>query len=131
MPDAAAIRATVVEYQAAFSRGDREGWIGQFAADATLEDPVGSEVKHGHAGIGEFWDGFRSLAEDVEMRSTGPARVAGTEAAFPFQIRVKLGDDVMLLDVIDVMTFADGDDGTTKITSMRAFWDMADMHPEG
>lgn len=130
MPDAAAIRATVEEYQAAFTRGDREGWIGQFSTDATLEDPVGSEVRHGHGGIGEFWDGFRNLADEVEMRSTGPTRVAGTEAAFPFQIRVKLGDDWMLLDVIDTMTFVDGPDGSARIQTMRAFWDMADMHPE-
>jgi steroid delta-isomerase len=130
MPDAAAIRAAVEQYQAAFSRGDREGWIGAFAPDATLEDPVGSEVKHGHEGIGEFWDGFRQLAAEAEMVSTGPTRVAGTEAAFPFQIRVPLGEQTMLLDVIDAMTFVDGDDGSTKIASMRAFWDMADMRPE-
>jgi steroid Delta-isomerase len=130
MPDAAAIRSTVEEYQAAFSRGDRDGWVGQFAEDATLEDPVGSEVKHGHAGIGEFWDGFRTLATEAQMVSTGPTRVAGTEAAFPFQIRVPLGDQTMLLDVIDTMTFVDGPDGGAKIASMRAFWDMADMRPE-
>jgi steroid delta-isomerase len=130
MPDADAIRATVVAYQAAFTANDREGWVGKFAPDATLEDPVGSEVKQGHAGIGEFWDGLRSMAADAVMVSTGPTRVAGTEAAFPFQIRVKMGDDVMLLDVIDVMTFVDGDDGSAKIKTMRAFWDMADMRPE-
>jgi steroid delta-isomerase len=130
MPDADAIRATVVAYQAAFSAGDREAWVATFAPDATLEDPVGSEVRHGHEGIGEFWDGLRSMAADAVMVSTGPTRVAGTEAAFPFQIRVPMGDDVMLLDVIDVMTFVDGDDGTATIKTMRAFWDMADMHPE-
>jgi len=130
MPDADAIRTRVVEYQAAFSAGDREGWIGQFTTAATLEDPVGSEVKHGHEGIGEFWDGFQDLATGAEMISTGPTRVAGTEAAFPFRIRVKVGEDWMLLDVIDVMTFTDADDGTARITSMRAFWDFTDMRPE-
>lgn len=129
MPDADAIRATVVAYQDAFSAGDRAAWVGQFAADATLEDPVGTEPRVGHEGIGEFWDSVRGLAE-MEMRSTGPTRVAGTEAAFPFQIRTKLGDDWMLLDVIDVMTFVDGDDGSAKIQTMRAFWGFADMHPE-
>ena len=130
MPDATAIRTTVERYMAAFTAADRGLWVGQFAPDATLEDPVGTEPRHGHEGIGEFWDSIRGLAEAMEMKSTGLIRVAGTEAAFPFQIRTKLGDDGMVLDVIDAMTFVDDPvTGEARIATMRAFWDMADMHP--
>jgi len=132
MPDAAAIRATVERYQKAFTAGDRDDWVGQFAPDATLEDPVGTDVRQGHEGIGEFWDTVRAMAEQMEMVSTGVTRVAGHEAAFPFQIRTKVGDDWMVLDVIDVMSFADAPEGDRAvITGMRAFWDMADLRPEG
>jgi steroid delta-isomerase len=133
MPDAAAIRATVERYMAAFTAADRDTWVGQFTADATLEDPVGSDVRHGHDGIGEFWDSIRGLADEMVMSGTGPVRVAGTEAAFPFKIRTKLGDDWMVLDVIDAMAFVDDPEGSgeARIATMRAFWDMADMLPEG
>lgn len=126
MPEPAAIRATVDRYVEAFSAGDRDGWIDQFAPDATLEDPVGSDVRHGHEGIGEFWDMLVGMTEGAEMRRTGPVRVAAGEAAWPFQIRTKVGEDQMVLDVIDVMTFTD----EAKIASMRAFWAFEDMRPE-
>ncbi len=124
MPTPDAIRATVDAYVACFT-DDRDGWVGCFAPEATVEDPVGTDVRTGHASIGEFWDLTHAMADAIRIERTGPVRVAGSEAAWPFQIRTTVGDADMLLDVIDVMTF--GDDA--RITSMRAFWDMADLRP--
>lgn len=125
MADPATIRATVERYIAAFSANDREGWLDCFAPDGTLEDPVGTEVRTGRRSIGEFFDGAQASADSITMELTGPIRVAGGEAAFPFRISPTIGGALMSMPVIDVMTF--DDDG--RITSMRAYWDLEDMAP--
>lgn len=121
------IRATIDEYTARFSAADKDGWLALFAPDATIEDPVGSEVRTGVDSIGEFWDAVRSMTPEVALTRTGPVRVAGHEAAFPMQMVSQVGDAAMALDIIDVMTF----DEQGRITSMRAYWDLADLRPAG
>ena len=125
MADAETIRDTITRYLAAMSAGDRDTWVGSFAPDATLEDPVGADVVTGTDAIGAFFDNVHDMADGITMEATGPIRVAAGQAAFPFRILTTLGDTQMTMPVIDVMTF--DDDG--RITSMRAFWDMADMAP--
>ena len=90
-----------------------------------MEDPVGSDVAVGADAIGAFWDGVRAMASDIELERTGPARVAAGEAAWPLRAVTNLGEMKLAVDIIDVMAF--DDDG--RITSMRAFWDPADMAP--
>jgi steroid delta-isomerase len=124
MPTADAIRATIARYIEVFSAGDRAGYLDLFATDATVEDPVGSEVRVGHDGIGEFWDFVHSLSSSIELRPAGPVCLAGPGAAFPILIVNDLGGTLMGIDAIDVVTV----DDDAKITSLRAYWDMADMH---
>lgn len=125
--DAITIRATVQAYCEAFTRGDREAYVSLFADDAWIEDPVGTPQHRGPEAIGAFFDMSRSMAESIELRQTGPVRVAaaGGECAFPMQARPDIGGATYCVDIIDVMTF--DDDG--KITTMRAFWDPAEMRP--
>jgi steroid Delta-isomerase len=119
------IIATIDRYVEAFSAGDRAGYLALFADDATVEDPVGGEVVRGSDGIGAFWDGVRAMTSDIDLTRTGPARIAAGEAAFPLRAVTDLGEMKLGVDIIDVMAFAD--DG--RITSLRAFWDPADMAP--
>jgi steroid delta-isomerase len=119
------INATIYGYVAAFSSGDRAGYLAQFAPDATVEDPVGSDIARGAEAIGGFWDGVRAMAPEINLVRTGAARVAAGEAAWPLRAITTMGDMKLAVDIIDVMTF--DDDGL--ITSMRAFWDPADMAP--
>jgi steroid delta-isomerase len=119
------IRATVQHYAEVFSAGDKEGYVGLFADDATLEDPVGAGVHTGTDAIGAFWDQTREMTAEIELRITGPIRVAGNEAAFPGEARPKLGDAAMMVPIVDTIAF--DDDG--KITQLRAFWDFADLRP--
>src|SRR4051794_18380104 len=70
------IRETIDNYIARMTASDREGWLALFTEDATVEDPVGSEVKNGHAGIGEFWDFVHSLSPSIELRLNGPMCIA-------------------------------------------------------
>ena len=123
--DAATIRSVVDAYCAAFTKGDRDAYVALFAEDAWIEDPVGTPKREGHDGIGRFFDESSGLADSIELRLTGPVRVAAGEGAFPMQARPNLGGTTYCVDIIDVMTF----DGIGKITTMRAFWDPAEMRP--
>ena len=119
------IRATIDRYVEVFSAGDRAGYLSLFADDATVEDPVGAEVVSGRDGLEGFWDGVRAMSPEIELQLTGAPRLAAGEAAFPMRAITTLGDAKLAVEIIDVMTFAD--DG--RITSLRAFWDFAEMAP--
>lgn len=125
MPDAAVMRQVVTDYVEAMNSGDRARYVSLFAPDATIEDPVGSDVRKGHDEIGAFWDLVHSLSSRITLVQTGPVRVAGRELAFPMQAVSEVDGAEMVVDIIDV--FVVDDDG--KIASMRAFWDPAEMRP--
>ena len=125
MPAADAIRATIDQYVARFSAGDRDAWLELFADDATVEDPVGSPVRKGRSEIGEFFDFSHSLADSIELRPHGIVNVCGDEAAWVFQIRATVAGAVYAVTAVDAMTF----DDDAKIASMRAYWDAASMTP--
>jgi len=125
MPDPDAIRATIDAYLAAFTAGDRATWLALFADDATMEDPVGSPIKHGREEIGAFYDQGHASADSVELRPVGPAIVIGDQASFAFEVRPVLGGTALVMPAIDVMTF----DDDARITSQRAFVDFAMLTP--
>lgn len=123
--DAASIRSAVEAYCAAFTKGDRAAYVGLFAESAWIEDPVGSPRLQGREAIGGFFDQSSAMADSIELRQTGPVRVAAGECAFPMQARPDIGGTTFVVDIIDVMTF----DDEGRITTMRAFWDPAEMRP--
>jgi len=119
------INTTIDGYVAAFTAGDRAAYLGLFTADATVEDPVGSDVAVGADGIAAFWDGVRAMTPDVELQRTGDVRIAAGEAAWPLRAIATLGDLKLAVDIIDVMAF----DEEGRISSLRAFWDPSEMAP--
>ena len=124
MADPELIRKTIADYVARF-RDDRDGWLALWAADATMEDPVGSPVRHGIDSIAEFYDQSQASADSVELRADGPVIVLGNEASFRFFARPTLGGVAFSLPAIDVMRF----DDDARITSQRAFVDFAMLAP--
>ena len=86
---------------------------------------IGGEVHRGTEAISAFWDMTRQMTPEIELTVTGPVRVAGANAAFPGEARPLLGEDRMMVPVIDVLAF----DEAGKITQLRAFWDFADLRP--
>jgi steroid Delta-isomerase len=124
MADAAAIRKTIHDYCERYT-ADREGWLALFAADATVEDPIGSDLHVGTEAIGAFWDMTHGLADTVHLTLSDYVKVAGNEAAFAMDARMETGGDVMGMRIIDVMTF----DDDAKITSQRAYWSFEDVGP--
>jgi steroid delta-isomerase len=120
------IRSTIDAYCAAFSAGDRDGWLDCWADDATMEDPVGTPLKRGKDEIGAFYDQSRELAPDgATLELTGDPVICGDEAAIPMRVVVSLGGAKMTTRIVDVMRF----DADAKIASQRAFVNLADLQP--
>ena len=103
-------------YMQAMSEGDFETVMTLYAEDATLEDPVGSDIKNGKAAIREFY--FAISGTDITCTRTGPVRFAGSEMVFPFQCVMKSDEGSMKIDIIDHFVL----NQAGEISAMRAFW---------
>ena len=125
MADRASIQKTIDNYLAAFTASDRAGWLECFAADAWIEDPVGTPRRQGRAEIGAFWDESHEVPDAIELVPLGILTVVGDEGVFTMQARATLGGQVFGIDVIDLMTF----DDAGRITTMRAFFDPTALRP--
>lgn len=106
----------VDSYLRGLNEKDLEEILALYAENATVEDPVGSNVIVGMEGIRKFYSG--AVTFDLKLTRTGPVRIAANEAAFPFQLEMEVNGKLMRTDIIDVFRF----DEQGKIVSMRAFW---------
>lgn len=114
------IADTIRRYVSLLASGSTDDLLELFAEDATVEDPVGSDVRAGRNEIREFFSTLQQLERQTELVLL---RVAGNEAAFSFTITFKAGDTSMRLQPIDTMTF----DRDGKITSVRSYFAPADL----
>jgi steroid delta-isomerase len=103
-------------YMAMMSAGDFSDIVGLYTADASLEDPVGSDVLHGADAIGEFYN--RIKGTDLTCTRTGPVCYANREMVFPFECAIASEHGSMVIQIIDHFVLDEED----KIKSMRAFW---------
>ncbi len=107
----------------AVERGARDDWVGLFAQDASLEDPVdGGPGRSGRADIADFWDTgiamFDTVRFDVQRMHDAPGEAlvvadvvvtaSGTRAHYDAAVHYCLN--------------AQG-----EIASLRAFWDLPAM----
>jgi steroid delta-isomerase len=114
--------AAVVEaYVAAFAAGDARSAADLYAYDATVEDPVGAPLVRGASHILAFYE--RAMGIGLRLERTGPVRVAGDSAAFPFRIHYPPTAERRVIDVIDTFRF----DAEGRILEMRAFWGPANI----
>jgi steroid delta-isomerase len=122
MVDAAKIRAVYDRYHTLMSKGDVDAIVELYADDATIEDPIGSELWVGRDGVRAFYE---ASAGTVTLRLTGPVRVAGCEAATPMVVLMGPEGEQRALDIISVMKF----DDEARIVSMRAYWSFDAIRP--
>jgi steroid delta-isomerase len=108
---------TVNRYVELLGAGSADELAALYTPDATVEDPVGSGVRHGHDEIRELYSRVEKQDRTVELLSM---HVNGNEAAFLARLTIITGDVATRIDGIDVMTF----DEQARITSMRAFWSV-------
>jgi steroid delta-isomerase len=120
MPSQEAITETVNRYLALVANGKADDVLTLYVADATIEDPIGSDLRRGHDAIREFYAGFQDAKKETELAEL---RISGSEAAFLWHLTLDAGDSRTRISPISTMAF----DEDAKITSMRAFWSPSDV----
>lgn len=120
MPTADDYAATVNRYLELLATGGADEITALYTDDATIEDPVGSDVRRGLGAVHEFYAAIENLSKETELVTL---RAAGNEIAFWWRMTVNAGGSRTRLEPISVMRF----DADAKITSMRAFWSPADV----
>jgi steroid delta-isomerase len=120
MPSADRIREQIQVYIEAMCESDIDGIAALYAENSTVEDPVGGDPIAGLEAIRAF---YGATAPNIKVELTGSIRVAGSECAAPILAELTIGENKRYIDVIDVMRF----DEAGKITSMRAFWNPAEL----
>ncbi|OBF06911.1 nuclear transport factor 2 family protein [Mycobacterium sp. 852002-10029_SCH5224772] len=120
MPSPEAITETVNRYLALVATGTANDIVTLYAADATIEDPIGADIRRGHDAIRGFYAGFQDAKKETELAEL---RVSGSEAAFFWHLTLDAGDSRTRISPISTMSF----DADAKITAMRAFWSPADV----
>lgn len=121
------IRDLARQSQAAAGAKDREGWLGLFADDAVVEDPVGPSPLcpdgRGHRGAAEIARFYDELIGRVDgMRfEIERSYLCGDEVADVGSIHITLpgGHDAQVFGV-----FTYRGDGTGKIAALRAYWEF-------
>jgi steroid delta-isomerase len=108
-------------YLNALVNNDVDTIVNLYASDATVEDPVGSEVMIGEEAIRGFYTG--AIGGIAAAQLSGPPRLAGNEIAFPFTLVAGAPGQQFEMSIIDV--FVVNEEG--KVSSMRAFWGGENM----
>ena len=114
------IRSTVQRYLDLVATGSAAEIASLYAEDATLEDPVGSDVLAGRPAIEAFYATIENLTITTNLVTL---RACAGQAAFHFEIVTDVGEVKAKMAPLEVMTF----DEAGKITSMRAFWSDDDL----
>lgn len=115
-----AIAVAVRRYLELIAHGNADDLVELFADDATVEDPVGGEIRVGRQAIHDFFATLENLDRETELVTL---RVAGREAAFQFAITFDAGGGQMRLEPIDTVTF--NEDG--KVAALRSFFSPSDI----
>jgi len=118
MPSEAAMKAAMQAYFDHFNKGDVEAVVALFAADATVEDPVGSAAHVGTDAIRAAFTGV--LGSRPHLTLSAPPRGSHGNAA-AMALEAKVGD--LTVRAIDVLTF----DEACKITSLKAYFGPEDV----
>jgi steroid Delta-isomerase len=104
-----------------FAAFDAQGAASHFAADGTVEDPVGTPAIQGTQAIIAYLETFPTLFNEIKLHSLD-VTVCGQEAAVKWRLRFKTKTgNVFFLDGVGIFRFnAEG-----KIQSEREFFDLA------
>lgn len=121
MPSDEQCAATVNRYlELVAGKGTADQITALYTEDATIEDPIGSDLRRGRDAVHEFYAGLDNVEKETELIAV---RAAANQAAFLWRLTLDMGNGRTKIAPISVMTF----DDDAKITSMRAFWSPADV----
>jgi steroid Delta-isomerase len=115
--EASAKIAMVHKYVEAFEKQDMDIIREIYSDDATVEDPVGTDLHEGIDAVCTFYEG--ALKSGAKLVLSGEPRCSGNAVAFPFQVLMPGA----AIDIIDVFEFND----QGKVNSMKAYWSGDNM----
>jgi steroid Delta-isomerase len=116
--EAEKIKAVVEQYISGVSARDSDTIRKIFAADARVEDPVGTTAHQGMDAVVAFYEAG-SFTVGASLALSGALCCAANTVAFPFIATVDNEDGSQLrMNVTDVFEFNDN----YEIESMKAYW---------
>ena len=106
---------------------DRDGWLGLFAHDAVVEDPVGPSFvdpdgkgQHGIEAITAFYDNVISQSESLKF-TIRQSIECGDEVANIGELRITLpGNQVGIVQLANIYKV----NSEGKLVSLRSFWEQ-------
>lgn len=124
-PTAADLREAVLASPRAVAAHDRTAWVGLFATDAAVDDPVGSDPHIGYDAIARFYDTFIApnvITFDVAHDFVEPATVlrdltititmsTGARVRVPMHLRYEVIEE----------------NGALRIGYLAAYWELVPM----
>ncbi len=122
-------RAAALASREAVHSHDKEAWLGLFAENGRIEDPIGvSPLDQTGEGYGTpeareaFWE--RNIANSDIKITIHNSYAAGNEVAniVTLNIVIKLGEKKLSQQVDGVFTYEVNEDG--KLLSLRGYWEF-------
>lgn len=117
----AKMSAAVDAYIERLTAGDAKAIVELYADGATVEDPIGSDVRTTREQLLEFYTIIQNL--DDRTATLKWKKIAGDTAVFEFTLVTHTAGMAFEITPVDIMVF--DDDG--KIVSMRAVWAQEDL----
>ena len=115
------IEAIATEMFNRFAAFDAQGTADMFAADGTIEDPVGSTPIQGTQAIIAYQQTFPTILNEIRIQSFD-VTVAGQECAIKWRLRFKTKTgNVFFVDGIGILKINE----QGKIQSDREYFDLA------
>lgn len=95
---------TVKRYLELVAKGSADDITALYADDATIEDPIGSDLRRGRDAIHGLYAAFENAEKATELVAI---KAAGSEVAFLWRLTISTGDTGNRIEIISVMTFDD------------------------
>ncbi|MCK8613845.1 nuclear transport factor 2 family protein [Gordonia sp. C13] len=115
------IDAAVDAYVELLNNGTAEQIADLYAPDATVEDPIGADIRNTREQLVEFYSVITGMEERTATLKW--KKVAGDTAVFEFTLVTKTSGLAFEITPVDIMVF--NSDG--KVSSMRAVWRPEDL----
>ncbi|WP_238421989.1 nuclear transport factor 2 family protein [Gordonia sp. 'Campus'] len=115
------IDAAVDAYIELLNSGTAEQIADLYAADATVEDPIGADIRDTRDQLVEFYSVITGM--DERTATLKWKKIAGDTAVFEFTLVTKTAGLAFEITPVDIMVF----DDQGKVSTMRAVWQQSDL----
>lgn len=104
---------------------DRSGWLALFTADATVEDPLGSQPHRGQAALGRFYDTF--IGPRAIDHRPGQDLVVGSTVLRDLELQITMAASLTMRVPAYLRYDLREDGGELKIAALSAYWELPAM----